>query len=426
MTEPKSDPPSPDPPLPVHRQLRSSAQGRSRLTTWLLRIALQSGEGRSGLEPASEAAAIDLPSDDGIVVADLPALAEGHGLACLVAPRLSRILAEPERRALHDAAARCRARDARLHRDQTALDAAIAARGLTHLWLKGAWLVGACYPPPACRPRADLDLLVPAGDLPAMADLLHTLGYRPTSQTWKHQVWLRPDNRSVVDLRGEHPDNPRPVELHGRLVEAFRGISLVLDADAALARGADALAGPCRALGMVHLCAHLTVDMLSRRARGMQLVDLARLAPRLDAEDWKRVCELGGGRHSARFVWPALALAARHAPAALPAGVLDELAGALRPELRAWLETVDLDALSRFGRKDRRRALLEVPSIWPIDGSERRRVWRAILWPGRWELADRYPSLSASRLWRLAQLRHLGFSARTLARRWRLRPGRST
>lgn len=412
-------------PVPGYPGLRSSPQGRSLLTSWMLALALRDVDGTIAPGWTASAAPFEIPEIEGADASDLPALAEGHGLACLLAPHLPQAPAEPLFRALHAAAARCRARDALLQQEHTVLAAAMVARAVPHLWLKGAWLSALCYRPPACRPRADLDLLVPERAWPAADSVLRAQGYRPTSRTWKHQVWLRPGNHRVVDMRGEHPENPRPVELHGRLVEAFRGIELALDFEAALECRTGGFAGPDRALGMVHLCAHLTVDMLSRRARLIHLVDLVRLAPRLDDADWARVRGLAGGRQTARFVWPALALAVREAGAAVPASVLGELAQAVRPELRDWLDGVDPDALSRFGRSDRRRALLEVPRIWPIDAYERLRVWQAILWPGRWDLADRYPRLSASRLWRLGYVRHLGYTVRCLARRWRLRPDRS-
>ncbi len=361
------------------------------------------------------------PPLDARLWAALPALAEGHGVAALVAARLAPHGAEPVARQLEDAAARTLARGERMAADGARIGQALARAGIPFAWIKGLWLAPRLYDPPAARPLADLDLLVPPGAVQATTGVLTALGYVEDGRTWKHRRFIQPANRGVVDLRGEHPDNPRPVELHAWLGEAFRGI--VLDLSGGLRLNLPATVLPPD-LGFAHLAAHATVDALGRRARLIQWVDLARQAATFGAGDWSALVDLAATPHAARFVWPALALAARDLGAPVPGEVRAALDARITPRLRAWIAAADLDALSFTGRAGVPRPLGEIPAIWPRGAAEHVAVWRFIMLPGRWELADRYPRLAGSRLWPLVYARHAAYSAERLARRWRQRAGR--
>lgn len=355
---------------------------------------------------------------------DLPTLAEGHGLAALAidaararSTGMDPVVLEGLAR-LEDAAKRTVARGRRLADEQAALDAALDRAELPGVWLKGSWFSGeAVYPDPLLRPRADLDLYLPEALWGRAAAVLEGLGYRPAQRSWKHAVWLSADHQ-VVDLRGEHPSNPRPVELHPHLGEGFRGLRLDLDADAPRPPARRLSSG----VALTHLAAHATVSMLERRLRLVQLLDLALLARRLAPEDEARTTMIGSRPGAARFLWPSLALTARLSPS--PA--LQRLVAALEPgvaaPLRRWLDAQDVDLLSWPGRDDARRPLLEIPGIWPAGAAEQATVWRAILAPPPELLADRYPELAAEGRRTAMVLRHLGFTARQAARRWRQRP----
>jgi hypothetical protein len=349
------------------------------------------------------------------------------------------------RLAVADAAERTLARGERLLADRRRIETAFGSAGIAATWLKGAWLAERIYDPPGSRPAADLDVLVRDPSQAVLAGaVLARLGYVQTERTWKHAVFAQPDNRAVVDWRGEHPDNPRPVEVHTWLGEAFRGIRFDLRAPLAsipsAGPGRIGLPGSASAppgmtafavsswtvlpnwLGLAHLAAHASVDALGRKLRLIQLIDLARLAPRLEAADWRAFEQCCATPPAARFVWPALALGVRELGSdGMPEGLLDRLAESVQPSLRAWVERLDVDTASRFGRMEARRALDEVPRIWPLDRRERWTVWRFVAWPARWELADRYPRLARSALWPLMYLRHLGYNAGVARRRWRQR-----
>ncbi len=320
-----------------------------------------------------------------------------------------------------DTAERVARRAERLLDDRRQLAAALATHGVPWRPLKGAWLADHVYAAAALRPMADTDVWVEAADLDRADSALSSLGYRRAFATWKHAVYRRPGER-VVDPRGEHPDNPRPVEVHATWGEGLRGVSLDVAALAAGAGGGPA-AWPDGAAMLVHVAAHATVDALARRLRLLSLVDVAVLASGLDDGAWRRVAQLAGSPAAARFVWPALSLAADALGADVPHDVAAALERAVRPPLRRWRAGIDVDALGRWAVLDVRRPFVDIPRIWPLDAREAATVWRAILWPPRAALMDRDPALAGSRAWPLAYARHAGYVLRTATgrarRRWR-------
>lgn len=353
--------------------------------------------------------------------------AEREGVSALVAPWMRAIGAPGDLTAdlldrLDDTAARVAARAAALAEDRSRLSAALASAAVPWRPIKGAWLADHAYASPALRPMADTDVVVPAG-LGAAADrAITSLGYVRAVATWKHDVYRRPGD-AVVDPRGEHAANPRPVEVHRTWGEGFRGLQLDVGARAAARTAAetgdDGAGWPDMAAMLIHVAAHATVDAIGRRLRLLSLVDVAVVAESLGEADWRAVRHDTADAAAARFVWPSLALAERELGARLPEGLVDDLAASVRPALRAWLDGVDVDGLGRHSAAATRRAFLEVPRIWPIDATERRTVWRWILWPPRAALADRYPRLAGSRLWPLAYARHAAYTVRVAARRAR-------
>ena len=340
----------------------------------------------------------------------VPDLAEAHGLAMLIGTRLAAEAPPAAYAGLGSLAGRTSARAARLASDRAAIRREFRRSGLQYCWLKGAWLAEAGVVD-ELRPSADTDVLCVAGERRASA-VLCDLGYRLDGRTGRHAVYRLPGNRRVVDERGEHPDNPRPVEVHHRVTESYRGTAMNL----------TPLFTTKPAVGAVflHLAAHTTVDAVSRRMRAVQLLDLAALAPRLDASDW-RIVHAAARPAIARFVWPALHLAAIHAAADVPDEVMASLRAQVARSLRRWTESSDVDGLSRVGRADTPRRLLEMPRYWPLDASERWRMWRTILLPPRGEIADRDPGAAAGSHWPVLYARHVPYVLRVAVRRMRRR-----
>lgn len=352
---------------------------------------------------------------DGASWAVVPAIAEAHGLAALTAG-LVRCGPPPEvAAALHDLTARTLARSEKLARDRVAVGFALEAAGVPFTFLKGAWLTELGLISGA-RPAADIDLYAPPSAAPQVHRALAPLGYRLLARSARHRVYGRRSNLAVVDERGEHPDNPRPVEVHSRTAENFRGIAL--DLTGRLRGDRPLLPLP---LGAVHVAAHATVDALGRKLRAMSLLDISALSGVMSETDWAEFEEIAGSTHAARFVWPALELAATFAAAPVPDRVRSGLKRRVAPALASWVSSIDVDGASRLGRTDTRRTMGEILTIWPRGRRETAVVWRAILFPTRWELADRYPQHAARRFWPLMYGRHAAYNAMVLARRYRLR-----
>lgn len=399
------------PTIPRRPPVDLDARDRTALTLWLASVVTQSAR-RDDLPPA--------PADPRHWRA-VAALAEGHGVAALVAPDVLDGAPGDARAAIANAAARTLARGRRMAADAASVQAALTAASIPFAFLKGAWLAPRIYDPPAARPMADIDIVVPPVAAAAAGRALAGLGYAHVGTSRKHRRFLRPDNHAVVDGRGEHPDNPRPVEVHTRVAESFRGIGMDVTTHLDIDRPA---ADWPLALALVHVAMHTTADMLGRRLRLIQLLDVARLAPVLAAADWAAVRAVAATPPRARFVWPALALAGRIAGAPIDAATVAALRTAVRPSLAAWVAVADVDALGHFGRDGAARDLLEVPRIWPRSAAEALVVWRFIALPGRWDLADRYPDLARGPLWPLVYIRHAGFTAALAVKRWRQRSRR--
>ncbi len=347
--------------------------------------------------------------------AALPSVAEAHGLAALTpiveqAAPPSAVVA-----ALRDLTTRTTSRSARLDLDRHALSTALESAAVPFKFLKGAWLAELGLAP-ATRPAADIDIYAPAEALASVHRALTPLGYRLSARAERHRTYVRRGNRAVVDARGEHPSNPRPVEVHPRVSENFRGIRLDLTDRLPAGRVPMPIA-----LGAAHVAAHATVDALGRKLRMVSLLDIAALARAMTGHDWARFEEQAASARVARFVWPALELAVANANAPVPDRVRENLAHFVGRPMAAWVSTLDVYAASRLGRADTKRAVGEIPAIWPISRRETAVVWRAILFPGRWDLADRYPRQAAGALWPLMYGRHAVYNARVLAARWRLR-----
>ncbi|MGD8626545.1 MAG: nucleotidyltransferase family protein [Anaerolineae bacterium] len=235
------------------------------------------------------------------------------------------------------------ARLKRLLRDLVDILDAAHRGGLALMPLKGPLLATGSYDSPALRPMADLDLLVRPSDLPALAAILHDLGYQSRPQSspgGSVHIFHRPDNRTVVSRRSNHPDNPRPVEVHIRLKKYFWDIYrlddltdyLWAESQPGQLLGAQAwLPAPARFL--TYLAVHTMVHHLFGEGRLIHLLDLAHVAPTLGSLPV---------RH-ARWTYPVLCLAGRVLPGRFEGLALSTLAPERPTRLRRWAETVPLD-----------------------------------------------------------------------------------
>jgi hypothetical protein len=76
--------------------------------------------------------------------------------------------------------------------------------------LKGAWLARHVYPEPACRPMADIDLLVPRASVEAADGVFRAAGYTGGGAILSE--------RFIMEHAYRHPEGGRPVEMHWRFV----------------------------------------------------------------------------------------------------------------------------------------------------------------------------------------------------------------
>jgi len=313
----------------------------------------------------------------------------------------------------------CRTRTLRMLDAAAELIAALQTEGLEVLPFKGALLAPLYYRDPSLRPLADLDLLVHEKDLRAGIGVMERLGYRYYSRSDEDVVYLRGERKPNV----WHPDNVHPVEMHFRLREEYAG--LVYDLTGAMWASAvkqrywnevqaETPSGP---MLLHHLCAHTTSDLLIQRGKLMEIGDIQLVASHISGSEWRTFLE-SIPAHSARFVYPALAVTERYAPGAIPESVFAALRAHLSPRLREWSDGVTLAEASESNPRPRSGIGLDMARRLTQSPGERIRMWLRSLFPRRWNLTNRYPRLAASpfyplcyvlinldRLWHLARLR---------------------
>jgi hypothetical protein len=266
-----------------------------------------------------------------------------HGLPGILAGRLrwrgpdswSTFLGEQQRH--------MRLREARAREILAALDDAARARGVAVLALKGSALLALGVHEAGVRPMSDIDLLVAPDKAAATAEALHAIGYRPSFAMRRHAVFV-PGGQTLPGIFGEHVDNSYRIELHTAIAEPLP-ISPVditarlwpRDARPGINTYASNAALAC------HLLLHASGGMRTNTLRFMQLIDLARLAPRLTRAEWSWLT--GDGEHH-WWTYPVLRMLARFFPDAIPADALAAARAACPALLRARCARHELATVS--------------------------------------------------------------------------------
>lgn len=291
-----------------------------------------------------------------------------------------------------------RQRIATMHRELAEILALFAANDMPLMPLKGSILSVEFYDDPACRPMADLDLLIRPDDFTGATDLLGQLGYQPNVAHWKHTEFSRPENRRVVSVECEHPENPRKLEIHLHCRETFGGptidLTQIMWANSARGKllGQPAILPTVEALWL-HGLVHATYHLWQGQGRLIHLVDLMKiktdgLSSRIDP----------------RFTYPALAMLHNYFPGTVAEPLLDTQRRALSTRFRQWAEGLDLVNISHLNPKP---VGLYLPKAIKFTEGRPREVAQALrfaLLPGLEEIALDHPRLARSRTPWLAYL----------------------
>lgn len=259
-----------------------------------------------------------------------------HGVSGLLAAQLRWEGPRGWRPFLAEQRALIAARQPRLRGFLEELDRAARSRGLALVALKGAALHALGVYSPGERPMADIDLLCDPEQAESAAEVLAGLGLRAGPATWKHREFAAPAETAGVVSLGESATGPVKVELHARLREILP--LRPVDVTAAAWPGSPHPGlndyGTSEGL-MLHMLLHASGAISGRTLRLLHLVDLSRLARRMDARAWEALFESVRGTPDPDLWWayPPLLLTERYF-GGVPQGVLERLAAACRWPLR--------------------------------------------------------------------------------------------
>src|SRR5574341_767295 len=273
----------------------------------------------------------------------------------------------PDPRAQAKLAFARRVEEARHSALRAQLGEVLAALPVHPIVLKGAYLAEKVYPAPGLRPMNDIDLLFRPEDLPAVAASLHALGYGSKEKSadlgpgiTKHVSTFK---REAVPGTGR-PSTPNPylsgggdrmIEPHRSLEEAWFGLRCDLT-PGMWERSAEIeiAGGRARALSpednLLHLCVHLVFHLIMGSPSFVQLADLSVFVSRCPVE-WGAFLDRARALRASGYAYAALRLAAQVLAVPVPADVLQALAAASPPNVRAVAETLTLADMLRRTQK---------------------------------------------------------------------------
>ena|GEM_PF-5921629 len=285
---------------------------------------------------------------------------------------------------------RNRERLTRLRTEMLATLAALNERGFAAMPVKGGALLLDSVESVLWRSYADIDLLVPGGnerELDLHLALAHA-GYCLAGESWKHRHYraCAPGPPLVIG-DGEHPDNPRDVEVHEAVIEMFRGFAWNLTPQL-LADPVERAGWPApldRAMAL-HLAVHASISALEGTSRAINLIDLARAIGRVGPMPVYLATRDAGLRRHARFLYPAVALAARETGDPECESLRELLEPHVPHPMVNWAASVSLYHVSWAGRHD--RGALDRHAIWAHTRRDRARMLAHTLLPSPAVLAS--------------------------------------
>jgi hypothetical protein len=272
--------------------------------------------------------------------------------------------------------------------------------GLEPVVLKGAALAYLAYPKPGYRTLADLDLLVPDGDLERAHDALITGGFRQTDADrvplGHHHLppYVTPDGRFTVELHRHvlPAANPFAVQLAG--LKARSCLRQVAGVQARVLAPADAL---------MHVCLHLAYGHRYRWYPLRSFADILAIVSGPEPIDWDAmVGTTRASRTQGAVYWP-LWLAREWLGAPIPNGVLDQLAPPLllRRVIAAVLDSeyvIDSTSACDPGAEVLYGAVSELSLLSGCPSRQQLGAFLRCLFPGREAVGHLPHALTSSRL----------------------------
>lgn len=228
--------------------------------------------------------------------------------------------------------------------------------GLSPICLKGIHLATGYYAEPALRPMNDIDLLFTLEELPQAEALLLDLGYggkhksaEAGARVTKHTSTFR--RKESQDSSGT--SNPylsasldRTVEPHSSLEESWFGLKADMTPGIRERVETAVLANqPCNVLNptdlLHHICLHFCFHLIQGAPSFVQLTDLLVIA-QADKVDWQIFLQRVQEANTFGYVLAALTLAKNLVGAPIPETPLAYLAENTPPNLRRYIEQMDL------------------------------------------------------------------------------------
>jgi hypothetical protein len=223
--------------------------------------------------------------------------------------------------------------------------------------LKGAHTARAYFPDPATRPAADVDLLIPVGDVDRAEKAFARAGLiRGTRRTWESS-WRPAGARTLPrSLWFVHQDDPWTIDLHWSL--NIRAGAIVAKLDDAAPFSSQVRWGACpeasvldQPLLLLHLAAHAGAGLHNLTL--LRLVELNFVIARDRARgalSWPAFLRLGIETGALGLAYPALRLAEKLMPGSVPRAVLDACAARTPTGVVRVVERLDPAIAQRIGR----------------------------------------------------------------------------
>lgn len=274
---------------------------------------------------------------------------------------------EPTRARLANHLAHGRRRAQRIEDEVVPALDALLDLGITPVALKGAHTAHVYFEERGARRMSDVDLLIPPDRVADVERALERLGYAPQSPA-EHPYkrdWLAPGvDARLYSVEWQDARSVWTLELHSSLDRVYHpGAVAPLDSERDVVVSCDYGGRPLRALAppllLAMLACHASQELDgSRLLRLVEIVRVARGFGEVAPVDWDEVLAVLERTGTARFAYPALALAEELAP-----GAVDPRALALGREQSTWAARHTVDALSPDGGSLDARGLLR-QSMW--------------------------------------------------------------